>query len=304
MLKDQLELSTPVYMTHLTTDKPMYKPGETVSFRSLTLDRSSLRPPDVDFQLTYTLKYPDGHDTAVAGGISRLVDPEGKPLMGPDKKFLKGLGAGDIFLGENPAGGEYILTVSEAQNRFPAQQRKFIVNKYEKTRFNKELNFSKKSFGAGEEVVAVCKAVRAEATDAVAKPLNVRATMIIDNQVYGIDGKVNGPAFTGQTDKNGKVTVRFKLPDNIDRGEGSLTVIFDGGDGPDSLLRPIPIVAKKLQVDFYPEGGELVAGVPNRVYFQVHTLLGKAAELTGRLVDNDGKVVVEKIQTLNDADNP
>ena len=30
------------YLAHLYTDKPMYQPGETVRFRSLTLERFSL----------------------------------------------------------------------------------------------------------------------------------------------------------------------------------------------------------------------------------------------------------------------
>ena len=35
-LQGKVQLTAPVYLTHLTTDKPMYQPGETVRFRSLT----------------------------------------------------------------------------------------------------------------------------------------------------------------------------------------------------------------------------------------------------------------------------
>ena len=51
----------------------------------------------------------------------------------------------------------------------------------------------------------------------------------------------------------------------------------------ETIVRPIPIVLKKLQVEFFPEGGDLVAGLPNRVYFQARTPLGKPAELKGTL---------------------
>src|SRR5207249_5823937 len=47
-VKEHLPLVAPEYLTHLTTDRPMYRPGETVRFRSLTLERYSLRPPAED----------------------------------------------------------------------------------------------------------------------------------------------------------------------------------------------------------------------------------------------------------------
>ena len=52
------------------------------------------------------------------------------------------------------------------------------------------------------------------------------------------------------------------------------------GDG-----RPVPLVLKHLFVDFYPEGGDLVAGIKNRVYFQAQTPANKPAEMRGRLID-------------------
>ncbi|HZT82286.1 MAG TPA: alpha-2-macroglobulin family protein, partial [Gemmataceae bacterium] len=53
-----------------------------------------------------------------------------------------------------------------------------------------------------------------------------------------------------------------------------------------------------------PEGGDLVAGVANRVYFRASTRTGKPADLKGRLVDDAGKVVVPEVATLTDADQP
>ena len=50
---------------------------------------------------------------------------------------------------------------------------------------------------------------------------------------------------------------------------------------------------------YFPEGGYLIAGAPNRVYFSARTTLDKPAELQGRLVDQDGKEVTA-VRTLND----
>ena len=52
---ETVRLADPVLTTHLATDKPMYRPGETVHFRSLTLDRARFLPPDRDLNLYFDL---------------------------------------------------------------------------------------------------------------------------------------------------------------------------------------------------------------------------------------------------------
>ena len=72
-----------------------------------------------------------------------------------------------------------------------------------------------------------------------------------------------------------------RCPSRSSKGEGSLSVKFTDGGNVETLVKPIPIVLKKLEVEFYPEGGDLVAGAANRVYFQARTTLGKPADLEG-----------------------
>src|SRR5262249_32810333 len=86
--------------------------------------------------------------------------------------------------------------------------------------------------------------------------------------------------------------------------EASLSVAFSDGGSSEALVKPIPIVLKKLQVEFFPVGGDLVAGVPNAVYFQVRSTLGKPAELRGRIVDDRGRVAVADVFTATIPDQP
>jgi hypothetical protein len=291
-IKEQISLVAPVYLTHLATDKPMYRPGETVHFRSLTLERFSLKPANEDFHLVYTVTTPNGEEVfRLAGGTDLRQANSNAPLTGPDGKPLHGLGAGDFPIDPAAKGGEYTLTVRDEANRFPPQERKFIVNQYENPRLNKELDFTRKSYGPADEVVAACKATRVEGGPVANRP--VTATV-------QLDGKPAIAPLGLKTDAAGAVVVRFKLPQAIERGLGTLSVQFTDGGNVETLVRPIPIVLKKLQVEFFPEGGDLVAGLPNRVYFQARTMLGKPAELRGRIVDTDGKVVAETVQTLHD----
>jgi hypothetical protein len=293
---EKLTLVPPVYLTHLATDKPMYQPGEVVHFRSLTLERFSLKPAQEELRLRYTITKPTQETVEILTGAARLRDaakPD-QPLLGPDQQPLRGVGAGDFTIPADAPGGEYTLTVSEASGRFPPQTRKFIVNRYEKSRLNKKLEFAGKSYGPGDVVAANVRAVQAETNLPVAnRP--VTAAVRLDGAVIQTLGL--------KTDAAGAVHVQFKLPAQIAKGIGSLSITFNDGGNVETIVRPIPIVLKKLQVEFFPEGGDLVAGVPNRVYFQARTMLDKPAELRGRIVDEAGQVQAQA-QTLNDPKEP
>ena len=98
--------------------------------------------------------------------------------------------------------------------------------------------------------------------------------------------------------------VRFKLPANLksqDELAGPvLSVTIQDGTDSETIVRPIPLVEKELRVEFFPEGGDLVEGLPCRVYFQVRTPSGKPADLTG--VITDGTNTVAEVATLTDAE--
>jgi hypothetical protein len=305
-LHEEMQLAAPVYVTHLEIDKPMYQLGETVRFRSLTLDRFSLKPAQEDLNLQFFLAMPGpgNPERLIAQGRSALVQESAngtQPIDGPDGKPLRGIGAGEVTLEDNAPGGEYALVVREANRRFPEQRRKFLVNKYEKPKLNKELDFSKKSYGPGDEVVARCKAKYLDGKPV--KNCRVDVTVAIDNRQYGAMGEQKSEAFAFQTDDEGQVNVRFKLPKNIERGLGTVAVRFDDRAMPETIVRPLPIVLKKLDIEFFPEGGDLVADLPNRVYFQVRSTLGKPADLKGQLLE-DGKPMGVTVETLASEKTP
>src|SRR5262249_6435860 len=151
----------------------------------------------------------------------QLVDATNQaPILGPDQKPIRGIGTGEFPIDPAAKGGEYTLTVREAQERFPQQQRKFIVNQYENPRLNKELDFTRKSYGPADEVVAACKVSRVEGGRPVAQR-PVKASMHLDGTTYGPESL--------RTDDKGAVNVRFKLPAVIERGQASLSVQFDDG---------------------------------------------------------------------------
>src|SRR5207249_3777995 len=152
-LTERLALLKSMYVTHLATDKPMYQPGQKVYFRSLTLQRFNFKPPTEEFRLVYTITSPQGQEVFKHEG-ARLADEKGKEILGPDNKPVRGIGAGEWEIPAGQPGGEYTLAVSDAHHRFPPEKRKFLINEYRPPRLNKELDFTRNSYGPGDDVVA------------------------------------------------------------------------------------------------------------------------------------------------------
>jgi uncharacterized protein YfaS (alpha-2-macroglobulin family) len=302
-LSGKLHLSAPVSLTHLATDKPMYQPGEVVRFRSLTLDRETFRPAADDLRLSYSLTAPNGSKRIVArfaGTLMQENGPKTTPLLGPDQKPIRGIGAGEVVLEEDVAGGEYTLSVSEDSGRFAPVMRTFLVNRYQKPRLDKTLDFSRSSYGPSDVVAAKLTVKRAEGGVAKNVPLDI--AVHVDDQSYSANGRV-GPGWQGKTDEEGTYTTTFTLPSQMIRGNASLSVTVRDLAVTETIVRPIPVVLNQLKVDFYPEGGDLVADLPSRVYFQARTMLGKPAQLRGVLLEDEKPTNIE-VATLSDDTRP
>jgi len=302
-IKEGLQLASAVYVAHLSTDKPMYKPGETVYFRALVLERFSLRPPHEDFALNFVLTSPTQEQRVVGqggGGISR-PDKPAELIKGPDGKPLKGVGSGAFLIDPIAPGGEYILTVKDQAGRFPDQVRKFIVNRYQKSNINKELDFNRRSYGPGEDIIANCKAASADG-----KPLSgktVLASINLDGVQIGVDGNPNTNQARFQTDSLGRVALKFRLPAVIQKGQASISVVFDDGGNTETLVKPVPVVINKLDIEFFPEGGDLIQGLKSRIYFQAKTPLGKPADVVASVFEN-GVEILNQVKTLTDDKEP
>lgn len=314
VLSERVPLARPVFVTHLATDKPLYKPGETVRFRSLTLDRSTLTPPANDLHLAFKLRDPGDAVTPLDVGNGRIVR-DLKPVNGPDGKPLRGIGVGEYAIPDGAPGGEYKLDLFERDpntgREVLLETRKFIVNRYLPDTFEKKLEFDAKSYGANDTVQA-----RIEVSRTAGGPMtDARATVTATadgKEIFKLPN-VNFTIVPGERGATKAILdVRFKLPPEVFAGKdvpsATLTATVSDKSDTEAIVRPIPLVAKALRVDFFPEGGDLIAGVNGRVYFQVRmptakpTEPGKHADLKGYITD--GTNTVAEVSTVTDAENP
>jgi hypothetical protein len=236
-----------------------------------------------------------------------------QPVMGPDKKPLRGIGVGEYAIPEDAVGGEYKLDLYEVESgtrrEVLLETRKFIVSRYNPDTFEKKLEFDGKSYGPGDTVQA-----RIEISRTAGGPMtNAKA-----NVVAAVDGrefyKLPGATFNivpapekGAT--KAILDVRFKLPADIFEKaakdtppNATLSLNIQDGSDVEAIVRPIPLVTKNLKVEFFPEGGEMIDGVPGRVYFMVRTPINKPADLKGTITD--GTNTIAEVSTVTDAENP
>ena len=94
-------------------------------------------------------------------------------------------------------------------------------------------------------------------------------------------------------DALGLCSARFELPKEITRGEGTLSFAIEDGGVVETAAKTIPILLQTVDLTMYPEGGELIADLPNRVYFAALTPAQKPADIAGEIVDANGKRVAE-----------
>jgi hypothetical protein len=301
-LREPVRLLGPVFATFLTTDKPLYRPGETVYFRSTTLDRTRLLPPEQEVGLRFELTGPDGKEVAAVNGLARVALAGGNPspdVIGPDGRPVRGVGCGGFDLPADAPGGTYSLSVFEVpvgQNRPPAgakplARRVVQVAGYALDKFEKGLEFAGSSFAPGEAVLT-----KLTVTDQGRPVAGAAITAVA--KVDAASPPVSADAVTAA---DGTAAVRFTLP-STDAKSATLSVTVRRDGVTETVIRPVPVVGRTVAVEFFPEGGDLIAGVPNRVYVRATTASGRPADIQGVLTDGAREIC--PVATVRDADRP
>jgi hypothetical protein len=258
------------FVTQLALDKPLYQPGETVFYRSLTLGRFGLDTPQ-EMPIHFEIRDPSG-----------AVVP-GSELEGVTER---GVGSGSFRLPPEMAGGRFTLTARAIDDAFPEERRPFFIRRYRLPRLKKELEFTRDSYAPGDRVVADFAATRAEGGAAAAATLRITAT---------VDGQVVHQA-TAQAGPSGASQIEFQLPAAIERGDAQLAVVVDDGGTAETIAKTIRINLGKVDVRFFAEGGDLVADLENRVYFVARNPVGEPVHIEGQVVDAQGREVA-KVET-------
>jgi hypothetical protein len=191
------------------------------------------------------------------------------------------VGGGAFLLPPHLPSGVYTLAARSPDGSFPEQSRAFQVSRPEPQQFKKELRFPPGRFAPGDTVRADLRVQRADGRPAADLALRLAAT---------IDGATIFQS-SAQTDAAGQAHIEFLLSKKLQPRQGLLTATIDDDGNSETVAEPIPLATAGVDVRFYPEGGELVAGVENRVYFAARDADGRPLALRGTLCDGRGAAV-------------
>ena len=262
------------HLSHLQTDKPIYKVGETVYIRAIVLDAHTHKPCD-DPRLNIRLS---------------IKGPKG------DQMFQQQAPAKDSTLGlswkipKETAGGTYKIKTESPSGLFPPSERTFEIRAYRPPHHDIDIVFLKNGYGPGEDVQASVQMERS--LGGVPEGAELQAIARVDGQeVYRENLSV--PA-------SGRLNLQFSLPKQIKHGEGSLNLQLNDAGQVSFRGKDIPILLHHFKISFYPEGGDLVQGLASRVYFQAYQKDGKPADFKGHLVDEQGQRLQGSIETQHE----
>ncbi len=254
------------YVTHIATDKPIYRSGERLYVRGVVLRADGHTPvtntPRASVAASFEIKGPKG-DT-VASGAAAIIDsvvafswdiPSGQP------------------------GGEYTARISHPSA--DTAERKFDIRAYRAPRLKSQIVFVRDGYGPGDTVAASLHVERAEGGVPSGAKVSVSARVDGDETWKG----------TTTVDGSGNASASFKLPAAIARGEGVLAMIIEDGGTVETATKTIPILLQTVDLGIYPEGGDLIAGLKNRVYIEGRTPAHKPADMAGVIVNAAGKEV-------------
>lgn len=243
---------------HVQLDRPMYRPGDDVWARAWTVE-------------TRRLERDDGQWIT-----AELVDPSGQVV---DTRALVANTPLDFQLEADAPGGRWMVRTTLPTGQ--VDERPFVVASYTPPRIAKTLDFVREGYGPGDRVEALVELTRPDGRPLAVHP--VRAMLQAAGEVVD--------EVELETDETGAVFVSAALPDSLSTADGLLTVFVEDGGLTESISRSVPLVLADVQLGLFPEGGQLVSGLPGRVYFEAENAHGEPVDVAGEVVDDTGAVV-------------
>jgi hypothetical protein len=244
----------------LSSDKPVYQPGQTILIRSLALRRADLKPvagQDVKFSIT---------------------DPKGNVVFKKQDVTSKyGIASAECPLASEILEGRYDIDCKIGDT---SSKRSVEVKKYVLPKFKVDVALDQPYYQPGQKVKGT---VRADYF--FGKPV-AEGTVAIE-AVTADAGKKTVAKFDRTTDKGGKAEFEFTLPKELigreqDSGDArfslSATVTDSAGQSYEKTVSRI-VTAEPLHIEVIPENGTLVNDVVNRIYLFTSYADGRPAKV-------------------------
>lgn len=226
----------------LSSDKPLYQPGQTIHLRTLVSNARTQKPLTND-SVTFEIADPKGNK----------VFKETRPLS------AFGIASADFVLASELNLGPYEIRALAGP---AATERTVEVKRYVLPKFKINIATDKPYYLPGQTVSG-----SVQAGCFFGKPVG-------DASVKLSASTLTIPEMQSRTDANGKYLFRFVLPEHFvglpQHNEQALldltAEITDGGGHTEQKTLPLPISQNELELTAIPEAGTIIPGVENLVY--------------------------------------
>jgi alpha-2-macroglobulin-like protein len=265
---EQFQHVMPEDRVYLQFDKPFYQPGEAVWFSAYLRNGIDMKPSSKS-DMVYV----------------ELISPKGSIEKTLKLVAKNGQAAGDFQISADAPGGLYKIKAytnwqkNESQESF--FEKELQVQEYILPALKMKLDFERKAFGAGGEVLAKVA-------------LNTNENKPLANYKFRYVANLDGQKLleqSSETDEEGVGYIRFRLPADLKTNDGLLNILIDYQGSSESISRAIPIILNKIGFTMYPEGGDLVAGLNSRVAFRALNEFNKPADVEGVVMTSKDKQV-------------
>lgn len=253
---------------YMQFDKPFYKPGETIWFAAYLRNGKDFTPSEKSDILHVQLIGPKGN---VEKEI-KLISKNGKTV-------------GDFSIANEAPGGLYKVKAYSNWQKNESDtiffEKEFTVQDVVLPNLKMKLDFERKAFGPGDEVIAKVE-------------LNTNENQPLANYNFKYVADIDGKKLLDQTSVTGNdgiMYVKFKLPETLKSNDGLLNILINYQGQTESVSRSIPIVLNNIKFTMYPEGGDLVNGLESRVAFRALNEFGKPADVEGDVYDANNRVL-------------
>jgi len=245
----------------LTTDKPLYQPGQTIHIRSLSLSLPALTP------------------AGEADVVIEVQDAKGnKVFKRASKTDTFGISAADFVLADEVNAGLYKVRVILGET---IVEKDVTVKRYVLPKFKINLTSDKNYYMPGETLRGEVQ------TDYFfGKPVT-NGVVIIKLSKFDVEFS-EFARIEGRTDASGHYSFDVPLPayfvgQPLQQGEAFVKVdvrIVDGADHKEEITRNLSIADDPLTIVAIPESGTLVPGVENIIYIMTTYPDGTPARTT------------------------
>ena len=249
-------------------DKPFYEPGDAIWFSAYLRDGQTLKPSQKSDIIHVELLNPKG-------GVEKSLNIIAK----------NGKAAGDFQLDNEALGGLYKVRAYTNWMKNEGEDNAFVkelqVQDVILPNLKMKLNFEKKAFGAGDEVIAKLQ-------------LNTNENKPLSDYKIKFVANLNGQKIIEKvdiTDEEGIKYIKFNLPKELKTNDGLLNVLIDYNGSTESISRSIPIILNKVKFATFPEGGDMLCGFNNTIAFRALNEFDKPADIEGIVIDEKGNTI-------------